>query len=152
MLAVVLVVTVICGVAGHAIGRTKGRGTEGALLGIFLGVIGLLIVAFMRPRYPADRQWGPGPGQFGRGPEQWGPPPGTWGAPGWTPPAPPPDGDAPGAQSAGDAYVSDDGTTAPGWVPDPTGRYQFRWWDGMAYTHHVSTDGVSTFDPLPVAP
>lgn len=150
MLAVVLVITVICGVAGHAIGRPKGRATEGALLGIFLGVIGLIIVAFMRPRSPAGGQWGPGQGQFGPGRDQSEPPPGAWGAPGSTPP-PFPDAYVPGAHGADDAYLSDDGTPAPGWVPDPTGRYQFRWWDGMAYTHHVSTDGVSTFDPLPVA-
>ena len=35
-----------------------------------------------------------------------------------------------------------------GWQPDPTGRYQYRYWDGRAWTDHVATDGQSGTDPF----
>lgn len=34
----------------------------------------------------------------------------------------------------------------PGWHPDPSGRHQFRYWDGHAWTPHVSNSGVSAID------
>ncbi|MCY3577307.1 MAG: RDD family protein [bacterium] len=34
----------------------------------------------------------------------------------------------------------------PAWLPDPTGRHQYRWWDGDQWTHHVADDGVSKSD------
>lgn len=39
---------------------------------------------------------------------------------------------------------------APGWHPDPFGRYEVRYWDGAAWTAHVSTKGQATTDE-PVA-
>jgi hypothetical protein len=36
------------------------------------------------------------------------------------------------------------------WYRDPTGRFQFRYWDGQVWTSHVSTYGSSTLDPQPV--
>lgn len=36
----------------------------------------------------------------------------------------------------------------PGWHPDPRGRHELRYWDGMAWTSHVSTAGVQTTDPV----
>ena len=36
----------------------------------------------------------------------------------------------------------------PAWHPDPTGRHQYRYWDGTAWTHHVSDNGVATTDPV----
>jgi Scramblase/Protein of unknown function (DUF2510) len=42
---------------------------------------------------------------------------------------------------------------AAAWHPDPMGRHQLRYWDGQAWTEHVSTNGVQTVDPLaPSAP
>ena len=39
---------------------------------------------------------------------------------------------------------------AGAWHPDPSGRYRQRWWDGSAWTDHV-TDGITTFaDPTPM--
>jgi hypothetical protein len=32
------------------------------------------------------------------------------------------------------------------WLPDPSGRHQLRWWDGKAWTPHVSDDGVRGVD------
>jgi hypothetical protein len=34
------------------------------------------------------------------------------------------------------------------WAPDPTGRHQWRWWGGTAWTDHVADDGVAGEDPL----
>src|SRR5256885_479984 len=44
-------------------------------------------------------------------------------------------------------------TTSPpaSWYPDPTGRYQQRYWDGAQWTEHVATDGQTGTDPLPPA-
>jgi hypothetical protein len=43
-------------------------------------------------------------------------------------------------------------TTNPArWVPDPTGRHELRYWDGTAWTEHVSDRGVTGRDVLPGA-
>ncbi|CAN5280049.1 hypothetical protein BH23ACT9_BH23ACT9_03170 [soil metagenome] len=36
---------------------------------------------------------------------------------------------------------------AADWYPDPSGRFQFRYWDGEAWTGHVSTEGKTDWDP-----
>ena len=36
---------------------------------------------------------------------------------------------------------------ASGWFADPTGRHQFRFFDGTGWTEHVSDDGNPTVDP-----
>ena len=41
------------------------------------------------------------------------------------------------------------GGTAPGWHPDPSGRWQLRWWDGAAWTDRVATSGRVGTDPVP---
>jgi hypothetical protein len=45
-----------------------------------------------------------------------------------------------------------DGT--PAWHADPSGRHQYRWWDGRAYTDQVADGGVTSTDagPRPPAP
>ncbi len=35
------------------------------------------------------------------------------------------------------------------WHPDPSGRFQFRYWDGQAWTSQVATNGFSTVDTEP---
>ena len=42
--------------------------------------------------------------------------------------------------------------TPASWQPDPTGRSQFRWWDGTSWTSHVSTNGQLAEDPLTAEP
>lgn len=37
----------------------------------------------------------------------------------------------------------------PLWHPDPTGRHQYRYWDGTSWTAYVSDDGGQSLDPLP---
>ncbi|MEO6123165.1 MAG: DUF2510 domain-containing protein [Ilumatobacteraceae bacterium] len=34
------------------------------------------------------------------------------------------------------------------WFPDPTGRHQYRLWDGQRWSGHVSDSGRAGFDPL----
>jgi hypothetical protein len=36
-----------------------------------------------------------------------------------------------------------------GWHPDPTGKFEQRYWDGSGWTDHVSTGGVASADPMP---
>lgn len=38
--------------------------------------------------------------------------------------------------------------TAAGWHPDPTGRHQYRWWDGTAWSDGVADGGQVGTDPL----
>jgi thiol-disulfide isomerase/thioredoxin len=42
--------------------------------------------------------------------------------------------------------------SAPGWFPDPTGRFEFRWYDGNAWTASVSRAGAQLHDPIDVSP
>ena len=39
-------------------------------------------------------------------------------------------------------------STPANWYPDPMGRHQMRYWDGQAWTDHVTTNGVQGTDPL----
>ena len=38
------------------------------------------------------------------------------------------------------------------WERDPTGRHQYRWWDGNSWTHHVSDAGQTGVDTVPPSP
>ncbi len=38
--------------------------------------------------------------------------------------------------------------TPANWHPDPTGRHEYRYWDGAAWTDHVSDQGVTATDPV----
>jgi len=38
--------------------------------------------------------------------------------------------------------------TPANWYPDPTQRHQLRYWDGNAWTDHVSTNGATGTDPI----
>lgn len=37
--------------------------------------------------------------------------------------------------------------TPAGWLPDPTGRHQLRYWDGAQWTEHVADQGQPGADP-----
>jgi hypothetical protein len=41
---------------------------------------------------------------------------------------------------------------APGWQPDPTGRHEYRYWDGTKWSDDVSDGGVTANDPAAGAP
>lgn len=36
----------------------------------------------------------------------------------------------------------------PSWAPDPSGRHQYRWWDGAAWTASVHSAGITSTDQL----
>ena len=38
------------------------------------------------------------------------------------------------------------------WHADPTGRHQYRYWDGQNWTDHVSDNGIQSTDPIQQAP
>jgi hypothetical protein len=37
-----------------------------------------------------------------------------------------------------------------GWLPDPTGRHEYRWWDGAEWTEVVADQGVESVDAPPM--
>jgi hypothetical protein len=39
-------------------------------------------------------------------------------------------------------------TTPARWAEDPSGRHQWRWWSGVAWTAHVADDGKVAVDRL----
>src|SRR5439155_6324786 len=39
---------------------------------------------------------------------------------------------------------------AAGWQSDPTGRHEYRYWDGRVWTDDVSDAGVAGTDPMPL--
>lgn len=43
-------------------------------------------------------------------------------------------------------------TTPANWYADPTKRHQFRYWNGDAWTDHVSDNGIQGTDPVSVPP
>jgi hypothetical protein len=42
--------------------------------------------------------------------------------------------------------------TEAAWQADPTGRHQYRYWDGTRWTDHVADDGVTAVDPVLAPP
>ncbi len=42
--------------------------------------------------------------------------------------------------------------SAPGWQPDPSGRHEYRYWDGGTWTDDVSDAGDTSVDPAPGLP
>lgn len=44
------------------------------------------------------------------------------------------------------------GTPQPSWLPDPEGRYDYRWWDGQSWTDQVSHQGQAGRAPMGAAP
>ena len=48
-MAVFIILWILCAAIGYWIGQTKGRGGEGAALGLLLGFIGIIIIAVMKP-------------------------------------------------------------------------------------------------------
>ena len=53
-----------------------------------------------------------------------------------------------GAAAAGQpTAVAAGGGQAAGWFPDPSARHEQRYWDGAAWTAHVTDGGVAGTDP-----
>jgi len=57
------------------------------------------------------------------------------------------------AQQAAQRVVSGaNGLPVPGWYPDPSSLFEFRYWDGVAWTEHVSRAGVAGLSPVIATP
>ena len=41
---------------------------------------------------------------------------------------------------------------APGWLTDPSGRHEQRYWSGSEWTEHVTDGGIPGTDPPPGNP
>ena len=48
------------------------------------------------------------------------------------------------------ASIVGDAAAPANWYPDPAGRFELRFWNGSAWTEHVSRNGQQSIDP-PVA-
>lgn len=74
--AVFIVLWVVFAAAGYAIGKSKGRASLGFVLGLLLGLIGIIIIACLKPVATASsyNYGGPTYGQAG-GPTPAGSPP-----------------------------------------------------------------------------
>lgn len=122
-----------------------------------IALIAAMIIVRMVGRSRATRPPGSGPGNRPPGP---GVPGGTMGF-GSTNPGPRVGGtfggNFPGATvqgpAAGSAGAPGSRATSrgipPGWMVDPTGRFDQRYWSGTAWTEHVVKDGVPANDPPP---
>jgi len=52
-----VIMMIVGPLGGWFLGRGKGLGAAGFLLGLFLSIAGWIIVAFLPPRTPKSRQW-----------------------------------------------------------------------------------------------
>ena len=122
-----------------------GHGYAGsAILFVFVGMLVLRMIA--------SRRGGPGQPRQGPGSQGYG-----WGSG----PASGPHGDANSASFTPTEVVAppkpDAETPAggykipPGWFPDPTGRFDQRYWSGTTWTEHVTKDGVPSSDAPPAS-
>jgi len=68
------------------------------------------------------------------------PPAGVAGA---VPPPPPP-----GAPAGGGSGLAAPANTAAAWYPDPAGHHELRYWNGTAWTEHVSDHGTPGTDTV----
>lgn len=155
-----LVVMVVLGAVGYRQGRGKDRAIEGLLLGALLGLIGLLILHYLKPKQvAANPTWGaasfgaPAPATYAQqaayGYGQTTVLPGTLSAG----PVVEANPYAPIPQTVGYGYeqpvpVAQQEPAAPAaqWFADPSGRHQHRWWDGSTWTEHVADNGVVAVD------
>lgn len=65
-------------------------------------------------------------------------------------PEPEPEPEPAVAEPVAEAAPAAESTVPAGWYADPSGRFELRYWDGAAWTEHVSRAGQQFTDP-PVA-
>lgn len=55
----------------------------------------------------------------------------------------------PGDVVDGHTFLGERWTPLPGgWLPDPTGRHQLRWWTGQFWSQHAMSNGQPIHDPM----
>jgi hypothetical protein len=160
----------LVGALGYLLGKRKNRATEGLLLGALLGLLGILILAFLKPKETAAAQtWGTAAGYGAPAQPAYGQP-ASYGygqasvLPGAAS-AGPANPYAPLAETVGYGYEQPVPVAQPAppepaaqavaaqWFADPSGRHQHRYWDGNSWTEHVADNGAVSVDaPLPAQP
>jgi hypothetical protein len=146
-----LVLWVLCGVVGWKLGDSKGRPGLGLLLGFLLGLIGLVIVAFLPPVQRAQAQ----PellAMSARQPVEA--PAAVYVCRSCKQPVLPSAtvcGTC-GRQIQPTALPSPPPGTRAGWLRDPAGRFVDRYWDGNAWSEWVrnSPDSAEFLTDPPV--
>jgi hypothetical protein len=146
-LAVFFVLALLFGFVGYRLSenfrRTQGRtpwGVPSALWGViwFLSLaLGLILYLIARATTKVNGASRPGPGPQRAG---WPPNPTTPYAP-TTPP--------PGQPYSMSTPVTAPAASPPMWHPDPSGRFDYRWWDGQGWTTRVARDGIQLDDGNP---
>jgi hypothetical protein len=145
-------------IVANDLSKSFGRRSAFTVGLVLLSPIFIPILGFGGARYsgPAatERYFGGPPTGYGTSPTS--PGAGTWGSAPSSAGAGPyaPDGPATGGRGgATSASAWDGGGVAPGgipadWYADPTGGHQLRYWNGGAWTQHVSDNGVQAVDPV----
>jgi hypothetical protein len=146
-LAILLVLGLLFGLIGYLLSenfrKVRGRtpwGMPSALWGFiwFLSLaLGLVLYLIARATTKVDGVGRPDPGRY----------PGSW-PPGPAQPyaqTPPP----PGQPYSTGAPATAPALSPPMWHPDPSGRFDYRWWDGQAWTTRVARNGTQLDDGNP---
>jgi len=159
-LAVLLVMGLLFGLLGYLLSenfrKARGRtpwGMPSALWGFiwFLSLLlGLVLYLIARATTKVDANGRAAPSPYRAG---WPPGPTQPSAP-MTPPTPPsgspvqPYSPTPTPTPA-TAPASAPALSPPMWHPDPSGRFDYRWWDGQAWTTRVARNGTQLDDGNP---
>jgi hypothetical protein len=151
-----VILWIICSFAGWKIGDSKGHPALGFVLGFLLGLIGLVIIALVRPAQPRTYAYAPLPNS-----QQYAPPPKQVAAPMYACPscrAP----ISPAASMCGScrtavrpsALMPPPAGTPAQWLRDPSGRFVNRYWDGHTWTEWVQNqpNEYLTDAPVPARP
>jgi hypothetical protein len=152
---------VVLGAVGYRQGQRKDRAIEGLLLGALAGLIGLVILHYLKPKQPAAAQtWGTAASFGAAAPATYAQQTSygygqTTVLPGALAAGPIVEANpyAPISETVGYGYeqpvpVAQPEPAAPAaqWFADPSGRHQHRWWDGSTWTEHVADNGVASVD------
>ncbi len=148
-LTILLVLGLLFGLIGYLLSenfrKMKGRtpwGMPSALWGFiwFLSLLlGLVLYLIARVTTNVDGGGRPGAGSYRAG---W--PPGPT-----QPPAPTTQPPAPTQPYSSAPPVAAPTLSPPMWHPDPSGRFDYRWWDGRAWTTRVARNGTQLDDGNP---
>ena len=149
-MAVLVVVWLACALFGFAIGSNKGRGGTGFVLGLLLGVIGVIVIAVMRPASETHtrRNQPVTVTARNRDSQPW-LRPCPWCAEKIQPTAKTCPHCGRELEPITMVLPPRPTNTSEAWLSDPSGRHADRWWDGSTWTQLVRDrpGGASSDDP-----
>jgi hypothetical protein len=149
-MAVLVVVWLACALFGCAIGSNKGRGGTGFVLGLLLGVIGVIVIAVMRPAPEAHARRNQPVTVAARNldSQPW-LRPCPWCAEKIQPTAKTCRHCGRELEPITMVLPPRPTYTSEAWLSDPSGRHPDRWWDGSTWTQLVRdrAGGESSDDP-----